>query len=100
LIQTFLIVVGLIAGSTLQAAWLTDLRKAQGIAEAEGKAVMINFTGSDWCGWCIKLKKEVFSQSEFLTYARQNLVLVELDFPKRKALPPALKAANTELASR
>ena len=48
-----------------------------------GKTVLVNFTGSDWCGWCIKLKSEVFNHKEFADYAEKHLVLVELDFPQR-----------------
>lgn len=77
--------------------WLTDLDKAQAQAKAEGKLVFINFTGSDWCGWCIKLKKEVFDTREFADYAKTNLVLVEVDFPNRKPQSAELKKANAAL---
>lgn len=80
------------------ATWLTDLPKAQAQAKAEGKFVLLNFTGSDWCGWCIKLRKEVFLKPEFEDYAKTNLVLVEIDFPKRKPQPAPLQKANQELA--
>ena len=78
--------------------WQTDLPKAQALARAEGKFVLINFTGSDWCGWCIKLRKDVFLKAEFEGYAKSNLVLVEIDFPKRKPQPPVLQSANRKLA--
>src|SRR5262249_3241150 len=61
------------------------------------KLILIDFTGSDWCPWCIKLKKEVFSQSEFVEYAEKNLVPVEVDFPRKKQLPAELKKANQAL---
>lgn len=77
--------------------WGTDLAKAQAKAKAENKKVLINFTGSDWCGFCIKLDKEVFSTPEFQEYAAKNLVLVEADFPNSKTLPADLKAANAKL---
>lgn len=77
--------------------WHTDLAKAQASAQAENKKVLINFTGSDWCGFCIKLQKEVFATDEFQTYAKKNLVLVEADFPRQKTLPADLKAANERL---
>jgi protein disulfide-isomerase len=80
-------------------AWKTDLPKALAQAKAENKMVLINFTGSDWCGWCIKLKKEVFLKPDFAGYAQQNLVLVEIDFPQRKPLSSAIKAANQKLAA-
>lgn len=78
--------------------WATDLPRAQAQARAEGKAVLINFTGSDWCGWCIRLKRDVFLKPDFAGYAKSNLVLVEIDFPKRKRLPAESQAANRRLA--
>ena len=77
--------------------WGTDLAQAQARAQAENKNVLINFTGSDWCGFCIKLHKEVFATPEFQEYAKKNLVLVEADFPRRTSLPADLKAANDKL---
>src|SRR6516165_5596792 len=92
----------LACGALLQAAagelnWLTDVPKAQEKAKAEKKLVMLDFTGSDWCGWCIKLNKEVFSTPEFAKYAGKNLVLVEVDFPNQKHQSDELKAANEAL---
>jgi len=78
-------------------AWQTDLSKAQEIARTEKKMVMLDFTGSDWCGWCIKLNKEVFSTDEFAKYAKDNLVLVEVDFPQKKEQSAAQKKANRDL---
>src|SRR5678816_1583667 len=77
--------------------WLTDLPKAQAQAKKESKLVMLDFTGSDWCGWCIKLHKEVFSKPEFAKYAKENLVLVEVDFPRRKQQSEKKKKANQAL---
>jgi len=77
--------------------WLTDVPKAQAKAKAENKLVMLDFTGSDWCGWCIRLNKEVFSQPEFTKYAKDNLVLVEVDFPRTKKLSAEQKSANDAL---
>ena len=92
----------LVCGALLQAGaaelnWLTDLPKAQAKAKEEKKLVMLDFTGSDWCGWCIKLNKEVFSKPEFAEYASKNLVLVEVDFPRTKKLSAELKKANAAL---
>ena len=80
--------------------WLTDLAKAEAKAKAENKMVLLDFTGSDWCGWCIRLNKEVFSQPEFAQYAAKNVVLVEVDFPRRKPQAAAQKAANGALAAK
>jgi thioredoxin-related protein len=77
--------------------WMTDLPKAQSQAKTEKKLVMLDFTGSDWCGWCIKLHKEVFSKPEFSEYAKKNLVLVEVDFPQKKQQSEQLKKANAAL---
>jgi protein disulfide-isomerase len=83
-----------------QLDWLTDLNAAQERARAEKKLMLINFTGSDWCPPCMRLRKEVFSQPEFADYAKENLVLLEADFPRGKQLPAAQQAANESLAKR
>lgn len=80
--------------------WLADLPKAQEQARKENKLVLMDFTGSDWCGWCIKLKKEVFDTKEFKEYADKNLVLVEIDFPRKKAQSEELKKANRALQAK
>lgn len=77
--------------------WLTDLPKAQAEAKAENKLVLMDFTGSDWCPWCIKLDKETLSQPEFADYAKKNLVLMLLDFPREKPQSDELKKANADL---
>jgi protein disulfide-isomerase len=77
--------------------WLTDVSAAQAKAKKENKLVMLDFTGSDWCGWCIKLKKEVFDTKEFADYAKDNLVLVEVDFPRKKKLDAKQEKANETL---
>ena len=97
------IAIGLLACCALLQAgageltWLTDVPKAQDQAKTENKLVLLDFTGSDWCGWCIKLDNETFSKPEFADYAGKNLVLVQLDFPQKKQLPADLKKANTAL---
>ena len=80
--------------------WQTDAAKAQAQAKTEKKLVFLDFTGSDWCGWCIKLNKEVFSQPEFATYAKKNLVLVEVDFPRNKQQSAEQAKANQALQSK
>jgi thioredoxin-related protein len=81
-----------------ESVWLNDYKKAQEEAKANNKLLLLNFTGSDWCGWCIKFDKEVWSQPQFKDYARDNLVLVELDFPRRKTQPAELRKQNLQLA--
>jgi protein disulfide-isomerase len=77
--------------------WHTDLNKAIELSKKENKPMMLFFTGSDWCGWCVKLKKEVFSQSEFKQWAQDNVILVEVDFPKTTAQSEELKTQNRML---
>ncbi len=101
--RILLTLVACIAALALQAGeleWLTDLTRAQALAKSEKKAVLIDFTGSDWCGFCIKLDKQVFATKEFADYAKDNLVLVSLDFPRKKEQTAELKAANAKLKSR
>ncbi len=74
--------------------WRTNMAEAIKEASNSGKYMLIDFTGSDWCGWCIKLDKEVFSQQEFKAFADENLVLVSLDFPKKKQLDDDVKRQN------
>jgi thioredoxin-related protein len=78
--------------------WLHDYNKAQEAAKTNHKLLFLNFTGSDWCGWCIKLDKDIFSQQQFKNYAHDNLVLVELDFPRRKSQPTEERKQNMQLA--
>ena len=82
------------------AGWETDFSKASAAAKESGKYMLLDFTGSDWCGWCIKLDKEVWSQDAFKKYADKNLVPVMLDFPRKKKLSEAEKKQNAELAKK
>ncbi|MEI6674235.1 MAG: thioredoxin family protein [Verrucomicrobiota bacterium] len=77
--------------------WETDFEVAKKRAKDEKKPMLLDFTGSDWCGWCIRLKKEVFSTPEFEKYAKDNLVLVEVDFPRTKKLPKKEAEQNAKL---
>jgi thioredoxin-related protein len=80
------------------AGWETDYDKALETAKRENKRVLVDFTGSDWCGPCIQLHKRVFSRPEFIQYAEKNLVLVEIDYPQRKKQPDTLVKQNERLA--
>ena len=77
--------------------WHTDLNKAIEISIESEKPLFMFFTGSDWCGWWIRLQKEVFFKPDFVKWAKENLVLVELDFPRRKKLEESLKQQNENL---
>jgi thioredoxin-related protein len=81
-----------------QFEWRTDYKVAQEEAKASNKFLLLDFTGSDWCGWCKKLDAEILSQSQFKDYARENLVLLEVDFPRAKPQSPELRKQNEELA--
>jgi protein disulfide-isomerase len=84
--------------ATAPVIWMTDYKAALEKAKADRKHVLLDFTGSDWCPWCIRLEKEVFSQPEFKAYAATAFVLVKLDFPQRTPQPAALKAQNEALS--
>ena len=77
--------------------WHTDVNKAVNISVETGKPLFFFFTGSDWCGWCKKLVKEVFVKQEFKSWAAKNAILVELDFPRRTPIADNLKKQNREL---
>ena len=79
--------------------WLHDYNKAQEEAKANHKLLFLNFTGSDWCGWCIKFDKDVLSQQQFKNFAHDNLVLVELDFPRAKPQTDIVRKQNMQLAN-
>ena len=78
--------------------WETDFEVAKQRAKDENKKILADFNGSDWCGWCIKLKKEVFNQPEFQEYAKKNLVMLDLDFPHQKKLPAKEKEQNEKIS--
>lgn len=80
--------------------WLTSLPAAQAQAKKENKLVLMDFTGSDWCEWCKKLDADVLSKPEFVSFAKKNLVLVQVDFPAQKEQSAELKAANRALQSK
>ncbi len=78
--------------------WYTSFDEALSESKTSGKPLLVDFTGSDWCHWCIVLKDEVFSQPEFKRWAHKNVVLLELDFPHSKPLPKPLRQQNERLA--
>lgn len=77
--------------------WTENFAEAKTQAAAQKKHLLLDFTGSDWCGWCIKIDKDVFSTADFKGFGEKNLVLVELDFPNAKPQTPAVKTQNAEL---
>tara|TARA_B100000963_G_C22572898_1_gene646952 strand:+ start:279 stop:746 length:468 start_codon:yes stop_codon:yes gene_type:complete len=101
--KQFLVFIIIVLGQTNNAQtvdlnWHTDLSKAVSISINEKKPIMLFFTGSDWCGWCMRLKKEVFNHEKFKIWSDDQIILVELDFPRRKKLEPNILNQNRELA--
>jgi thioredoxin-related protein len=86
--------------TTNSPAWFTDFNKAKAEATTSGKYILINFSGSDWCGPCIRLHKEVFQSETFTSYAENNLILVNADFPRlrKNQLPKEQQKSNEALA--
>lgn len=94
---------GLIIGSTVSAGdgWLTDFTKAKADAKMGKKMILADFSGSDWCGWCIKLDKEVFAKSVFKKFAKKNLILLMVDFPRnKKKQSKYVQKQNAEMAKK
>jgi thioredoxin-related protein len=87
----------LLLNARAETGWVISFDQATQQAKKENKAVLMDFTGSDWCGFCIKLKKNVFDTPEFSKFAEKNLVLMEVDFPQKKKQSAELKAANAKL---
>ncbi|MEM1085898.1 MAG: thioredoxin family protein [Verrucomicrobiota bacterium] len=78
--------------------WTSDFEAAKKQAAEENKDLLIDFTGSDWCGWCIKLNEEVFQHDEFKSGVKDKYVLVELDYPQDKSkLSEETQKQNTDL---
>lgn len=84
----------------ISANWLTDFDQARQQAKEKNKLILLNFSGSDWCAPCIKMKKDIFDTQEFQDFADVNLVLVRADFPRHKKnqLDAKQKEHNEKLA--
>ncbi len=92
-----LLMIGSYTATAQDQVWYDNLDKAMEVSNKTKKPMMLFFTGSDWCGWCIRLQKEVFKTPEFTSWAKDNVVLVELDFPRRKQLAPEIRTQNMQL---
>jgi thioredoxin-related protein len=77
--------------------WEVDVKKAADIAIAEKKPLFLFYTGSDWCGVCKKLQNEVFSQPQFIKWAKKNVIPVELDYPRNKEPDPRFVEINSTM---
>ncbi len=84
-------------GQTTPAGWFDDYNVAAATARKTGRAMLVLFTGSDWCGWCVRLRKDVLDTKEFRDFAEKYLILVYVDFPNRTQLPTQLQQANRQL---
>ncbi|MFV5687079.1 thioredoxin family protein [Flavobacterium sp. ZT3R25] len=85
------------AAEAQELVWETNVNKAMEVSNKTKKPMLLFFTGSDWCGWCIRLQKEVLKTPEFAAWAKDNVVLVELDYPRRTPQTPEIKTQNNEL---
>lgn len=81
--------------------WHKDFAAAQAEAIAQDKPILLDFTGSDWCGWCITMRRQVFDTPEFKAYVRDKFILMEVDLPRNTTkLSPAQLRQNNELVQR
>ena len=80
--------------------WLTDFNLARARAAWEKKPILVLFTGSDWCGFCIRMNRDLLSKGKFQEFAKQELVAVYLDFPNKKPQSDEVKRANAEMQKR
>ena len=98
LVAAFFMSVSLHAADEVKGSgWTEKYDEAVAASKKSDLPILADFTGSDWCGYCIKLHKEVFDTKEFKEWAVKNVVLLEVDFPQQKAQDAALKAKNQEL---
>ncbi len=94
---TVLVVMGSFAVQAQELKWETDINKAISVSNKSKKPMLLFFTGSDWCGWCIRLQKEVLKTPEFAAWAKKNVVLVELDYPRKTPQSEVIKTQNAGL---
>ena len=87
-------------GPTTPEGWLDDSKAAFETAEKKQLPVLLLLTGSDWCPYCVKLKKNALDKSEFKNFAKDNLILLYADFPDQTKLPEELSKQNNELAKK
>ena len=94
---TLFLILGSLTTQAQELTWQTDINKAMEISKKTKKPMLLFFTGSDWCGWCIRLQKEVLKTPEFAKWAKDNVVLVELDFPRKTPQSSEIQKQNMEL---
>lgn len=96
IVLLFVFVLSGFAAQAQDIYWETNVEKAAQLSMKTNKPLLLFFTGSDWCGWCKRLQKEVLKTSEFAEWAQNNVILVELDFPHFPQ-PEALVQQNKAL---
>lgn len=89
--------IGVSVSQAQELKWYTDVKEAVKVSNKQKKPLMLFFTGSDWCGWCIRLQNEVLKTPEFSKWANENVILVELDYPRRVEQSAEIKKQNNEL---
>ncbi|RBN49148.1 thioredoxin family protein [Flavobacterium psychrolimnae] len=97
IIVALLLFAGSFAAEAQELVWETNVTKAIEVSKETKKPLLLFFTGSDWCGWCIRLQKEVLKTPEFAAWAKENVVLVELDYPRKAPQTEDIKKQNNEL---
>lgn len=97
ILLTLLFILGSYAVEAQELVWNNNLKNSIEISNKTKKPLLLFFTGSDWCGWCIRLQTEVFKTPDFKKWANENVVLVELDFPRRTVLAPEITEQNNQL---
>jgi protein disulfide-isomerase len=97
IIVALLLFAGSLTAEAQELIWETNVKKALEVSTLTKKPLLMFFTGSDWCGWCIRLQKEVLKTPEFAIWAKENVVLVELDYPRRVPQSEEVKQQNNEL---
>jgi len=97
IIITLVFVLGTISLQAQELYWENNVNKAIEVSKKTKKPMLLFFTGSDWCGWCIRLQKEVLRTPEFAAWAQKNVVLVELDYPRSKPQTNEIKQQNGQL---
>lgn len=97
IVLLFVLVLSGFAAQAQDIYWETNVEKAAQLSMKTNKPLLLFFTGSDWCGWCIRLQKEVLKTAEFAAWAQENAILVELDFPRRTPQQPEIQQQNSAL---
>ena len=99
-LKLFILLVTFTMNGAIAQVWHADLEEAKTLAATQDKTIVLVFQGSDWCAPCIKLDREVWNTDTFKTYAEDHFIMVQADFPRKKAnaLSETQTATNAQLA--